>query len=192
MWYDGAMSERFEDIRLFFERVDRHLAALRTPITPRRDPGGDGSNPCGTCVECCRYSFYLSRYEFEYLEDAVRRATGSCPAEWVTCMSPQEDPRMDPAFEGHERCPLYQDGVGCMGYAARPLACRTLGPMLPCHSKLPEGCIYTNPTIYDTATALPHWDEYALMLKRHFPSPPGYFRPVRPAAPAAGSGGTAP
>lgn len=174
------MSDRFDDIREFYAHVDQHLAALDAEILRRSRPASEGEAPnsCGTCFECCRYSFYLSRCEFEYLEDHVRRATGSSPAEWVTCNSRQDDPRREVAWADHERCAFWRDGIGCVGYEARPLACRTLGPMLPSHSKLPEWCIYSHPEIYTTCEALPHWSEYVQILRAHYPSPPGYFRPA--------------
>jgi hypothetical protein len=163
------MPQPFDDIRTLYGHVDATLAS-RAPAQTAE------SNPCGKCFECCQYHFYLSRYEFEYVEDFLIRSTGHSPLEWITCLKATDDPRRSAPPDFDYRCPLYAEGQGCLAYEARPLACRTLGPLLPCHSKLPTWCVYTAPQVYSTSEELPCWEEYKRLLIAHHPSPPGYFR----------------
>jgi Fe-S-cluster containining protein len=166
--------DRFEDIRGFYSLLDANLQEISATARAR-------GNACGTCFECCKYNFYLSKYEFDYLEDHLIRTRGESHVEWVTCSTPIQDKRRSQPYDPSYRCPLYEEGVGCTVYEARPLACRTLGPMLPHHSKLPSWCVYTNPISYDRTDAIPLWSEYADMLRRHQPAPAGYFvaRPAK-------------
>ena len=141
-------------------------------------PKGEG-NACGTCFECCRYNFYLSKHEFDYVEAWLTDAWGSV-LEFVATPRPGRHPRRFTPPDLEYRCPLYADGIGCTVYEARPLACRLMGPYLPHHSKLPAWCVFENPTVYSTVDEMPGWNDYVSVLRRH-PSPPGYFR-LKPGA----------
>ncbi|MGV8123488.1 MAG: YkgJ family cysteine cluster protein [Candidatus Xenobiia bacterium LiM19] len=130
----------------------------------------ESSNPCKSCVECCKYLFYLSRYEFEYLASAASLKDRSISLVFVPLLPGQDDPRF--AHNDH-CCPLLTED-GCLAYEFRPLPCRLMGPYVPYNSDLISGCVYTHPVIYRNVEEIPLWDEYTAVLRRH-PSPPGFF-----------------
>lgn len=168
-------NDRFDDLRGFYERLDAHLQAEQA-----ERPGTRG-NACGTCFECCKYYFYLSRHEFEAIEAYLEQDGRAGEIRWVNCSTNVQDARrsrpVDPAY----RCPLYREGVGCTVYAVRPLACRTLGPLLPSHSRLPSWCVYEHPRVYASTDEIPLWREFLELIHRHGGASRGYFE-ARPDA----------
>lgn len=149
----------FSDIIDFYSRLDK--------VIPREE----GENPCGNCFECCRYLFYFSRYEFDYLKYFLRIKTDELSIKFVRLLPGESDPRFN---EKNWACPLLNERTGCIVYEARPLPCRMMGPYLPYNSKKIDNCIYNNPVVYEFAEEIPLWDDFVRILKRH-PSPPGYF-----------------
>jgi len=153
------VSPPFLDIIKFYEGL--------TTFLPERDR----ENPCGGCKECCRYLFYLSRYEFDYLIYSLGRGGEEVHLQFVPLLPGKEDPRC--AME-ESLCPLYREPGGCRAYEGRPLACRLMGPYVPLDSELITSCIYKEPVIYSTVEEIPLWNEFTRILRRH-PSLPGYF-----------------
>ncbi len=162
----GQTLDPFSDLREFYRRLDE--------ILPGPDlPTAADSNPCGSCGDCCRWFFYLSRHEWDYLaHDLAERGLAGL-AHFRVALTAEQDERLQ--FD-EWRCPLYQVGQGCRVYAARPLACRLAGPYLPVQSRLPSHCIFQAPRRYSTVEEIPLWEEYVRVLRRH-PSPPGYMAP---------------
>ena len=168
----GAL-DPFADLREFYRRLDEILP------TPDPTAQNSGTNPCGTCGDCCRWFFYLSRHEWKYLEQALEQQGRAGVARFQVALSPDQDQRLGRCSEW--LCPLHQEGLGCTVYEARPLACRLAGPYLPALSRLPEHCIFPRPIRYATVEEIPLWEEYVRVLRRH-PSPPGYLAPADPSS----------
>ena len=164
----GQTLDPFSDLREFYRRLDE--------ILPGPDiPASQDSNPCGACGDCCRWFFYLSQHEWDYIAQALAERGLTGLARFRVAVTPEQDERLQ---FSEWRCPLYQAGQGCLTYQARPLACRLAGPYLPVLSKLPSHCIFQQPIRYATVEEIPLWDEYVRVLRRH-PSPPGYMAPAR-------------
>jgi hypothetical protein len=154
-----TMAGHFSDIIQFYEKLSALL------------PRPSGENPCGECRECCTYLFYLSEYEFQFLDQCLREKTVALSLSFI----PLKPSALDPRFACDRwLCPLLRDDGGCHAYEARPLACRLMGPYLPHNSDAISGCIYRNPIVYSTVEEIPLWDEYVRLLRKH-PTPPGYF-----------------
>lgn len=166
MSQEATALDPFSDLREFYRRLDE--------ILPRPDlSAGPGSNPCGSCGDCCRWFFYLSRHEWDFLASGLEDLGEPDLARFQVANTPEQDERLGlPEW----RCPLYREGQGCLVYHHRPLACRLAGPHLPVLSKLPDHCIFTRPIRYSTVEEIPLWEEYVRVLRRH-PSPPGYLAP---------------
>ncbi|GEM_PF-1600394 len=166
MSQEATPLDPFSDLREFYRRLDE--------ILPGPDlPADQGSNPCGTCGDCCRWFFYLSRHEWDYLTQELEARGEADLARFRVAVTPDQDERLGlPEW----RCPLYVQGRGCGVYDRRPLACRLAGPYLPVLSRLPDHCIFTRPIRYSTVEEIPLWEEYVRVLRRH-PSPPGYLAP---------------
>ena len=166
MSQEATPLDRFSDLREFYRRLDE--------ILPGPDlPAEAGSNPCGTCGDCCRWFFYLSRHEWDYLAQDLETRGEADLARFRVAVTPDQDERLGlPEW----RCPLYVPGQGCGVYDRRPLACRLAGPYLPTLSRLPDHCIFIRPIRYATVEEIPLWEEYVRVLRRH-PSPPGYLAP---------------
>lgn len=130
-------------------------------------------NACGSCGDCCRWFFYLSRHEWDYIAHTLQEQGRQGVAHFRVALTPEQDERLQFA---EWRCPLYREGQGCTVYEARPLACRLAGPYLPEHSKLPGHCIFPRPIRYSTVDGIPLWPEYVKVLRRN-PTPPGYISP---------------
>jgi len=128
-----------------------------------------------TCFECCKYYFYLSRHEFDCIEEYLIEKHGRSPIRWVNCSTNIQDARRSQPIPVDYRCPLYEEGVGCTVYEVRPVACRSLGPMLPYHSRLPEWCVYPQPTVYQKADEIPHWQDFLRIFHEQGASSRGYF-----------------
>ena len=175
--------DRFDALRSFYARLDGNLQQQQAARRAHQAAASTGaSSPathaCGTCDACCRYHFYLSRHEFEYLRHVAEQRPGAPPLRWVTCSTSIQDARRT-RFDPQHRCPLYgplpAGGHGCLAYEARPVACRTMGPMLPHHSRMPEGCVYTDPEVYHSTDAIPGWDELLQLVHEQGESTRGYF-----------------
>jgi Fe-S-cluster containining protein len=100
---------------------------------------------------------------------------GVCPIRWVTCTTPLQDARLRQPVDPGAHCPLFEPGKGCMAYEVRPLACRMFGPMHPRATPLPEPCVFIESKACESVQDIPLWEEYAEVIRRHRPSPPGYF-----------------
>ncbi|MBM3460778.1 MAG: YkgJ family cysteine cluster protein [Armatimonadetes bacterium] len=166
----NRVESTFKDLRGFYGRLDAHLQRTRPP----RQEGS--ANACGTCLECCKYNFYLSRHEYDLIEAHLLETRGESPIRWVNCSTNIQDARRHRPFDPEYRCPLYDmEKGGCSVYEVRPLACRTLGPMLPCHSKLPDWCVYDQPKVYERAEEIPLWDQFLRIIHAHGGASRGYF-----------------
>lgn len=164
----------FEEIREFYRRLDEVLPGPDKPPVPPEVTGGRtgcAGNLCGSCGECCRWFFYLSRHEYDYLEHYLKHRGQPVPSRFRVAVTPEQDHRLQ---HSEWRCPLYREGVGCTVYEARPLACRLAGPYLPRASRLPPWCVFTRPVRYSTVEEIPLWEQYVRLLRRH-PGPPGYI-----------------
>ena len=59
-------------------------------------------------------------------------------------------------------------------------------PLHPRGTLLPQTCAYTESTPFDSVEDLPLWSEYAEIVRRNRPNPPGYFI-ARPPDPGSNS-----
>jgi len=173
---------RFDDLKAFYTRLEAEVPATRG--LPRG--AAPASNVCGTCFECCKFNLILTRHEFDCLEDHLIEQEGRSPISWVTCTTPLQDARLSKPVDPDAHCPLYVPGKGCRAYSVRPLACRTFGPLHPRGTLLPQTCAYTESTPFDSVEDLPLWAEYAEIVRRNRPNPPGYFI-ARPPDPGSNS-----
>lgn len=149
----------FSDLAHFYDRLDSVLPALQ------------GENPCGSCLECCRYLFYLSKYEFDFLNHSLAQKNSPFSLAFVTLLPDARDPRFS---QQGSICPLWEENTGCHAYMARPLACRLMGAYVPYNSDLIPHCVYRHPVVYHHVNEIPLWDDFVKILRK-YPSPPGYF-----------------
>lgn len=174
--YNADVKKDFAAIRSLYERLDASLASMQGAGKAGRVRASAGAtNPCGKCDTCCRYYFYLARHEFDLIEDHLIRTRGASPIRWVNCSTNIQDARRSRPVDLSYRCPLYEEGVGCTVYEVRPLACRTLGPMLPHHSKLPDWCVFEDSATYSSTDEIPLWKEFLEIIHREGGASRGYF-----------------
>lgn len=166
------MDARFDDLRRFYARVEEALPASRALPTPLKDHAG---NVCGECFECCKFHLILTKHEFDCIEAYLTARDGTCPIAWVTCTTPIQDARLQAPIDPDAHCPLFEKSKGCKAYEVRPLACRTFGPMHPSTTPLPPSCVFTASKACSSVEELPLWPDYADIIRRNRPSPPGYF-----------------
>ncbi|MCL5773231.1 MAG: YkgJ family cysteine cluster protein [Firmicutes bacterium] len=148
-------NEPFYDIIKFYKDIDQLL------------PFPDLENPCGECKECCRYFFYCSQYEYEYLKHYVEDKRINIPLIFKPASTPDGDRR---SVNSGWCCPLYRENAGCLAYAARPYACRIMGHYVPRTTNIPGQCIFRSPVNYSTHDEMPLWKEYVKLLLAHPPS----------------------
>jgi len=149
----------FQDIQVFYGKLDRF------------PPPREAENPCAACIECCRYFFYCSWYEFQFIEHFVRQKAISISLVFKPAAAATEDTRLKgPSW----LCPLHSGLGGCLTYPARPHACRVLGHYVPHTTRMPENCSFRNPLFYRVHKELPLWEDYVRLLLAH--PPPDEFR----------------
>lgn len=166
------MDARFDDLKRFYARLEEALPASRGLPSLLRGATG---NVCGDCFECCKFHLILTKHEFDCIEAWLIERDGHCPITWITCTTPIQDARLRQPVDPDAHCPLFEKGKGCKAYPVRPLACRTFGPMRPRGTPLPDPCVFTESQPCDSVEDIPLWAEYAEVVRRNRPSPPGYF-----------------
>ena len=166
------MEPRFDALRRFYARLDKALPVSDALPAELAESSG---NVCGDCFECCKLHLILTKHEFDCIEAYLKERDGHCPITWVTCTTPLQDARLRQPVDPDAHCPLFVKGSGCMAYEVRPVACRTFGPIHPGTTPLPATCVFTGSRACDSVEQLPLWPEYADVIRRNQPNPPGYF-----------------
>lgn len=151
----------FEDLKNFYKKLDE---CLNIPF----------DNPCSHCpAVCCNFSLYLSRYEFECIQDYIKENKIGIPLEFISEKDFGKNLRTQ--IEGWI-CPLYQKDKGCIVYSVRPWSCRLFPHYVPDHTKLPLHCVYKSPITYSDPEVVPLWEDYIKVMRAN-PTPLGYFLP---------------